>query len=306
MPLPPIKPGGWDPEDIFTSDEANAFQDGLLGISADLETAEAAIVAAQADADNAQAVNALQASQLGLHEDWILRPDAYIDFVEDWFGAIHNSGGSRIDAQLPWRCGGTSGSVAVNARAGNSRHPGLLEVALPGNGVSDQDFHFELIGATAGMFLFSQIEQFICAVKIADHASNVTSRIRIGFAQDNSVYGGGTDALSLHHVKNAGASKWWLWRKRAGVEQQYDLGNQTVGEYAQVRFLKPQGTSNLEVYFGSPGTTPIVTLTSGQLPTGLCTFGAYIGTGSSDANVFTPSIDLMAVRFGFGGNRVGV
>lgn len=306
MPLPPIKDGGWDPEDPLTSDEMNAFQDGLLGLSADLEDAEADIDEAESDIATLQAQATLHAGQIARHEDWITKPDVYIDFVEDFFGAIHDGGASRIDAQLPWRCGGTSGSVAVNARAGNSRHPGLLEVALPGNGVSDQDFHFELIGATAGMFLFNQIENFTCAVKIVDHASNTTSRIRIGFAQDNSVYGGGTDALSLHHVKNSGSTKWWLWRKRAGVEQQYDLGNQPAGEYAQVRFVKPLGTSNLEIYFGPTMTTPIVTLTSGQLPTGLCTLGAYIATGSADANVFTPSIDLIAARFGFGGNRVGV
>lgn len=304
MALAPIKPGGWDPEDLLTSDEMNAIQDGLIGTSVDLDAAAVAIAAAQADADNAQAVNVLQAGQLSIIEDRLFNPDVYVDFVEDFLGAIHNSGGSRIDAQLPWRTGGSSGSVAVNARAGGSLHPGLLEVALPGNGTSDQDFHFELIGATAGMMLFSQIERFTCALKLVDDPANTTSRVRIGFAANNSLYGGGNDHLSLHYIKNSGATTWWLWRKRAGVEQQYNLGTQPAGEFAEVRFIKPQGTSNLEIYFGN-APTPGVTLTSGQLPTGLCTLGAYIATGAADAGVFTPSIDLIAMRLGFNGRRAG-
>lgn len=305
MPIAPIKAGGWDPEDPLTSDQINAFQDGLIGVSTDLDQAELDIAAAQADADNAQAVNALQAGQIGVLEDHIFQPDVYVDFVEDFLGAIYSGGQSRIDAQLPWRTGGTSGSAAINARAGGSGHPGVLEVAVPGNGSSDQDFHFELIGSTAGMLLFSQIERFTCALKVEDDPANITSRVRVGFAANNSLYGGGNDALSLHHVKNSGATTWWLWRKRAGVEQQYNLGTQPAGEFAQVRFIRPQGSSNLEVYFGG-ATSPNVTLTSGQLPTGLCTFGAYVATGSADAGVFTASIDLMAMRLGFGGRRHGL
>lgn len=304
MALAPIKPGGWDPEDLLTSDEMNAIQDGLIGTSEDVDAAELAIAAAQADADNAQAINALQAAQLAIIEDRLFNPDVYVDFVEDFLGAIHDGAGSRIDAQLPWRTGGSSGSVAVNARSGGSLHPGVLEVSLPGNGVSDQDFYFNLISATAGMFLFSQIERFTCALKLVDDPANTTSRVRIGFAANNSLYGGGNDHLSLHYIKISGATTWRLWRKRAGVEQTYTLGTQPAGEYAQVRFIKPQGTSNLEVYFGN-ATTPSVTLTSGEIPTGLCTLGAYIATGPDDAGLFVPSIDLIAMRLGFNGRRAG-
>src|SRR5690606_15473414 len=71
------------------------------------------------------------------------RPETYATLREDFFGAIYTSGQARIDASFPWRTA-SAGSPAVNGRAGSAKNPGLLEVALPGDGANAHTFAFYL------------------------------------------------------------------------------------------------------------------------------------------------------------------
>lgn len=303
MSVAPIKPGGWNPQDPLTSAEINDFQSKLLQLSTDADTNALIVDQAVADINFLGLTNAVTGQRINALESMALRPDLHIDFVEDFLGAIHNAGDSRLDARLPWRAHG-SGTVSINAREGNIRHPGVLECAIPGNGVGDVAFYFELMGATATPIAFARIQSAVFVMKIEDHASNVNTSMRLGFVSDNSLFNGGDDAVFIFRQRALSATNWYLQRRNAGVPSAAVLlGSQTAGNYSVVRFAK-NDSFGLDVFFGN-SLTPVTTITSVQLPVQLCTFGAHMLTSSADAFLFTPSIDLMAFRLGISEGRHG-
>lgn len=302
MSIAPIKPGGWDEEDPLTHDEVNDFQDKLIQAGDDHDTLEASVTFLDEEVDQLQVLQAANAARFAALEQMAFRPDLHVDFVEDFLGAIYDASESRLDGQLPWRTGG-SGTVSVNNREGNTLHPGLLEVAIPGDGSGDVTFHFALIGASESPIAFSKIKSATFVMKIVDNASNLNTSMRLGFISDNALFNGGDDAITIYRIRGLSATNWYLGRRNAGVAATAVLlGSQAVGLFTVIRFEKNE-SNGLDVFFGTNQVTPVATITQAQLPIVLCTFGAHMLTSSADSFVFTPSIDLMAFRLDLDGRH---
>lgn len=294
MTIAPIKAGGWTQGEPLTPAQLNDFQAKLIAAGDVDDSLDARLDTAETDIDNAQAQLALHFERLTEIDLRYERPDNRYLLVEDFEGAIYDGTDHVISANYNWRVGGDTGIASINGRNGASRHPGLIEVSLPGNDTDEREIYFQLGDANDGWLLPTNLRELIIVVKIENHASNTASLVRIGLVQDNSESSGGTDALCLYYNKALSSTQWYLQRRKASGSSVFTpIGTLTLNQYVVVRLVK--NGNDIDVYFNHDA-TPIVTVAAANIPIVEMLLGVYYSVASSDPQILKPSIDHLSLR----------
>lgn len=296
MTIAPIKAGGWAQGEPLTPAQINDFQAKLVGAGDTEDALDTRLDAAEADIAQLDLSTTSQAARILAVEKQLVDPDERYSMVEDFEGCIYDGTAHVISGTYNWRVGGDTGVVTINGRNGASKHPGVLEVQLPGNGSDARELYFQLGDANDGWLLpATQLDELTIVVKIENHAANATNLLRIGLVQDNSLASGGTDTIALYYYKALNATTWYLQRRKAsGTSTFTALGTFTDNLYVTVRFAR-KANNDVDVFFNNT-TTPSLTIAEANLPIVQMLVGVYYAVSSADAQIFKPSLDLLALR----------
>lgn len=228
-------------------------------------------------------------------------PEAYFTLREDFAGAIFDDSQSRLDASFPWRTNQT-GLVSINHSAGSFKNPGVLQCAIPGDGVGDQIFEFHLGLDTGTPGSYSTFRQMVVTVKIEEDVANLNEQIRFGLVDDAGASNGGSDCICLFRSKAISATKWLLLVRVAGVQTLTTLtaSSFTNGVFTTWRIFRNSATGSYEFYQDG---ALVYTLAIGDQPSGACNYSFRAGTSSADTEVLGVFWDLIHIRT-FPGDRI--
>jgi hypothetical protein len=225
-------------------------------------------------------------------------PEAFGTFREEFWGAIFNSGQSRLDADNLWRSS-VLGFPSVNQSAGTAKNPGQLVVSLPptgSGGETDHGVDFYLGQTTGDCFSFATIDSATVVVKIDEDPANINATIQFGFAATAGMaaQSGGADSLQICRNVALGADDWFILKRKSSVQTLTILGGTTFtnGEFHVWRIRK-QTNGDLGIFLDG---ALVHTVAFADLPTGSCTFRMWQLNGVADTEITTVSWDLIAIR----------
>lgn len=223
-----------------------------------------------------------------LTPDAVDDPERHLLMREDFVGALDNSSGGTLTADLLWRRSSTA-APAVNGVAGTAKNPGQLQITMAGG--TDQDYKFQPHTASGDFTSFEAFQTLTVAMKIDDDAGNSLSWCLFGLADDNAniVL---TNTMRVGYFKTASDTQWILVVYRAGVptESFTLLGALTEDEWAVFRLVRVAG-DDIEVYLNG---TLVYTIDAADWPVGACTIGGHVGSVADAA--FVASFDFIYYR----------
>jgi hypothetical protein len=225
-------------------------------------------------------------------------PESFGTFREEFWGAIHNSGQSRLDADNLWRSSNT-GSPSVNHSAGTAKNPGQLLVSLPptgSGGETDHGIDFYLGTTTGDCFSFATIDSATVVVKVTEDPANLNAWTSFGFVATAGInsLSGGTDCIQIVRDVAVDADEWLLLRRKASVQSFGVIAGASFdnGEFHVWRIRK-QGNGDWALLLN--GAT-VATIAQADLPVVSCTFRLCQLNSIADTEITTVAWDFVAIR----------
>lgn len=225
-------------------------------------------------------------------------PESFGTFREEFWGAIHNSGQSRLDADNLWRSSDL-GFPAVSHSAGSAKNPGQLVVSLPptgSGGETDHGIDFYLGTTTGDCFSFATIDSATVVVKVTEDPANLNANVAFGFVATAGInsLNGGTDCVQIIRNTAVDADEWLLLRRKASVQS---YGVIAGASYDNAEFhvwrIRKQGNGDWALLLN--GAT-VTTIAQADLPVTSCTFRLYQLNSIADTEITTVAWDFVAIR----------
>jgi len=234
-------------------------------------------------------------------------PEAFGTLREEFWGAIHNSGQGRLDADLLWRTSDT-GSPSVNQNAGTAKNPGQLVIGLPPTGSGrDTDHGIDIyLGQTTGdCFSFQTIDSATVVVKVTEDPANLNATTQFGFVATAGIssFNGGTDCVQIVRNTAIDVDEWLLLRRKASAQTYGVISGAafTNGEFHVWRIRK-QGNGDWALLLNG---AQVATIAAADLPAASCTFRMVCLNSVADTEITTVACDFVAIR-STPGDRSGV